>query len=124
MVGLRELFRSGYRYPKVSVMLGQITDAGAQQQGLFDQPDDPKRTRLMSLMDQINQAQGRGTLHFASMDLDDAWHMRTGSRSRRYTICWEELSVAYCYQKGIFRLEKDRFFTKPKASYSTGDKLA
>lgn len=96
MVGLREIFKPGLRYHKVGVMLGQISDAGVQQQDLFDQPDDPKRKRLMSLMDQINKVQGRGTLHLASTDLDDAWHMRTGSRSPRYTTCWEELPVVYC----------------------------
>lgn len=96
MAGLKDIYVPGFRYHKVGVMLGQITDAGVQQQDLFSQPDDPRRSRLMTLMDRINQAQGRGTLHFASTDLDDAWHMRTGSRSPRYTTCWEELPVALC----------------------------
>jgi len=96
MAGLKDIYVPGFRYHKVGVMLGQITDAGIQQQDLFSQPDDPRRSRLMSLVDQINQAQGRGTLHFASTDLDDAWQMRTANRSPRYTTCWDELPVAFC----------------------------
>lgn len=96
MTGLKEIFRSGFKYHKVGVMLGDISDAAMQQPDLFNAADDGRRTRLMSLMDQINQKQGRGTLHFASTDLDDAWHMRHANRSPRFTTCWDELPVAYC----------------------------
>lgn len=96
MAGLREVFRPGFKYHKVGVMLGDISDSAQQQADLFHAADDAKRTRLMALMDQINQKQGRGTLHFASTDLDDAWHMKHASRSPRFTTCWDELPVAYC----------------------------
>ncbi|MEK6787369.1 MAG: Y-family DNA polymerase [Pseudomonadota bacterium] len=95
MAGLREVFQSGLKYHKVGVMLGEISDAGEQQPDLFASADDPKRTRLMSLMDEINQKQGKGTLRFASTDLDSSWHMRTANRSPRYTTCWDELPIAY-----------------------------
>lgn len=96
MTGLKEVFRPGFRYHKVGVTLGEISDAGRQQPDLFACADDPRRRRLMKLLDQVNQHQGRGTLRFASTDLDDAWHMRCGNRSPRYTTCWDELPVAFC----------------------------
>lgn len=96
MSGLRAIFRPGLRYHKVGVMLGEISDAGVCQADLFAAADDSRRTRLMSLVDRINQQQGRGTVRFASEALDDAWHMRAAHRSPRYTTCWDELPVVQC----------------------------
>ena len=76
-------------------MLGGISDAGVRQADLFAAADDSRRTRLMPLVDRINQQQGRGTVRFASEVLDDAWHMRAAHRSPHYTTCWDELPVAY-----------------------------
>lgn len=93
--GLKQIFVPGLRYHKCGVMLGEIGPMNQQQQDLFAPVEDPKRLRLMSLMDRINRDQGAGTLHFASTQLSRAWHMRTDNRSPRYTTCWDELPIAY-----------------------------
>ncbi len=93
--GLRQIFVPGLKYHKCGVMLGELEPAGIQQTDLFAPIDDPKRLRLMSLMDSINKTQGSGTLHLASTQLSAAWHMRTGDQSPRYTTCWDELPIAY-----------------------------
>jgi len=95
MKGLKQIFIPGLKYHKCGVMLGEISPAGTLQTDLFAPVDDPKRLRLMSLMDSINKAQGAGTLHLASTQLSAAWHMRAGDRSPRYTTCWDELPIAY-----------------------------
>lgn len=95
MAALRKGFIPGFRYHKCGVMLGEIHPMNALQTDLFASVDDPKRLRLMGLMDNINKRQGSGTLHMASTQLSAAWHMRAENRSPRYTTCWEELPVAY-----------------------------
>ena len=95
MVALRKGFIPGFRYHKCGVMLGEIHPMNALQTDLFASVDDPKRLRLMGLLDSINKRQGSGTLHMASTQLSAAWHMRAENRSPRYTTCWEELPVAY-----------------------------
>ena len=76
-------------------MLGEIHPSDALQSDLFAPVDDPKRLRLMGLMDSINKRQGSGTLQMASTQLSAAWHMRADNRSPRYTTCWDELPLAY-----------------------------
>lgn len=93
--GLRQIFVPGLKYHKCGVMLGELEPAGIQQTDLFAPVDDPKRLRLMSLMDSINKTQGSGTLHLASTKLSAAWQMRAGDRSPRYTTCWDELPIVY-----------------------------
>lgn len=93
--GLRQIFVQGYRYQKCGVMLAHISPADSQQTDLFAPIDDPKRLRLMGLMDSINKAQGAGTLHMASTQLSAAWQMRANDRSPRYTTCWDEFPIAY-----------------------------
>jgi DNA polymerase V len=95
MTSLRKGFVQGFSYHKCGIMLGEISQADSLQTDLFAAVDDPKRLRLMSLMDSINKHQGSGTLHMASTQLSAAWHMRAESRSPRYTTCWDELPVAY-----------------------------
>lgn len=95
MAALRKGFVPGFRYHKCGVMLGEIHQANALQADLFAPVDDPKRLRLMGLMDSINKRQGAGTLQMASTQLSNAWHMRAEHRSPRYTTCWDELPIAY-----------------------------
>lgn len=95
MAALCRGFVPGFRYHKCGVMLGEIHQANALQADLFAPVDDPKRLRLMGLMDSINKRQGAGTLQMASTQLNNAWHMRAEHRSPRYTTCWDELPIAY-----------------------------
>lgn len=93
MVGLNEIFKSGYRYHKAGIMLSGISQVGVQQADLFTEIRDEKSDRLMSTIDQINQRFGRGTLHVASTDLTSQWKMRQDLRSPSYTTNWKELPV-------------------------------
>ena len=95
MKGLRQLYVPDLKYQKCGVMLGEIGPAATQQTDLFASVDDPKRLRLMAVMDSLNKAKGPGTLHFASTQLSTAWQMRANHRSPRYTTCWDEFPIAY-----------------------------
>ena len=92
--GLRKIFRAGFHYKKVGVMLTLLSNKTARQGTLFDEPAArEKSARLMAVMDAVNQEFGRDTLHSAAEGVAKRWAMRAGMRSPRYTTQWDELPV-------------------------------
>ena len=92
--GLRNIFRAGFHYKKVGIMLTLLSSKTARQGTLFDGPvAREKSARLMAVMDAINQEFGRDTLHSAAEGVAKRWAMRAGMRSPRYTTQWDELPV-------------------------------
>lgn len=92
--GLEDIFLPGLKYHKCGVMLSEITKAGEVQGDLFTPPDDPRRLRLMGLLDAVNKKHGLGTLHYAAADLSKNWVMRAGDRSPCYTTRWSDIPIA------------------------------
>lgn len=97
--GLRMIFRPGYGYAKVMVMLTDLSNPLKEQHDLFDLLDNrknirDKRNALMDLMDRINRMEGRGTLVVASQGHKDAaWHMKRDNLSPRWTTNLQELLI-------------------------------
>ena len=92
--GLRKIFRTGFHYKKVGVMLTLLSNKTARQGTLFDDPAARERSaRRMAVMDAINQEFGRDTLYSAAEGVAKRWAMRAGMRSPRYTTQWDELPV-------------------------------
>ena len=92
--GLRNIFRAGFHYKKVGVMLTLLSSKTARQGTLFDDPAARERSaKLMAVMDAVNQEFGRDTLHSAAEGVAKRWAMRAGMRSPRYTTQWDELPV-------------------------------
>ena len=90
--GLKKIFKPGYAYQKAGVALMNLTDAGTVQMNLFAKAKD--NSRLMRVMDQINDNWGKGTLHLASEGLNKEWKMKREKKSPAYTTRWTELPVA------------------------------
>lgn len=88
--GLRRIFRAGYGYAKVLVMLLDLERADQRQRDLFSvmpgaAERDARRAALMELMDRVNRTQGRGTLTFAAQGLGERdWYMKRA----RLSPCW------------------------------------
>jgi DNA polymerase V len=87
--GLKKLYRSGYAYQKAGVALMNLRDAGTEQPDLFSKAKD--NTRLMQVMDQINDLWGRGTLHSAAEGVEKEWKMKREKKSPSYTTRWDQL---------------------------------
>ena len=116
LLGLKQIYKPGYRYQKAGVMLMELSDLKTLQADLFgpsplfDLPSfgfsppsmlEPateqsrlKSQRLMDTLDQINTKMGRGTLRLAAEGFQQAWKVRTDYPSPRYTTRWEELPIA------------------------------
>ena len=114
VLGLRAIYRDGFKYAKAGVMLlelqpdsvrqgeldwGEVGDQGDGGNGgdggsLAQQED---KTRLMSALDSINQRFGKGTMKMASAGLDGdrrVWSMKQERRTPAYTTCWADIPVA------------------------------
>jgi len=96
---LKDLFRSGFRYQKVGVLLLELVPENGRQLTFNDFLDDSNSKQnkpLMKALDAINQRHGRGTLHFASSGTGKKrWHMNQNKLSKRFTTTWSELPIAF-----------------------------
>ena len=95
VMGLRAIYRPGFKLDKAGVMLLDLQDASYQQIEL-DLEDDqaPNRSRLMTAMDTVNQRFGKGALHMASAGMAGdkrVWSMKQERRTPGYTTRWADI---------------------------------
>ena len=99
---LGSIYRSGYRYKKVGVMLGGLVNAVCFQPALeFQGVREEPRVDIDRIVDGINRRLGdrknpvitRGSMGVSKMKMR-GWRMRSGMRSRAYTTNWGELVQA------------------------------
>jgi DNA polymerase V len=95
---LRRLFRPGFKYQKVGVILLDLGSAGTRSMTLpfldAGRKEKEEQKALMAVMDTVNARYGRDTVKLAGAGVGEKkWHMRQKRLSKRYTTCWEELVV-------------------------------
>lgn len=88
---LDQIYRTGYEYKKVGIILMDIYSKNQSQLDLFSLHDSPKDDNLMKTLDSINAIQGRGSLKFAACGVDQFWKMLSEMKSPCYTTRWSEL---------------------------------
>ncbi|MGH8390320.1 MAG: translesion error-prone DNA polymerase V subunit UmuC [Pseudomonas sp.] len=96
VAALDRVFQPGFKYSKAEVMLLNLCQPGEYTDDLFDKSQPPEATRVMTVMDQINERWGRGTLRSASMPVDPGWGMRREMMSRSYTTKLDQLWSVGC----------------------------
>ena len=89
---VKELFRPGYAYQKVGVILTDLRPAHIRQGHLFAVRPDPDN--LLLALDRINRRWGQDTLQYAAAGLHKPWHHKREMKSPSYTTSWQELPVA------------------------------
>lgn len=95
MDGLKQIYRSGYRYKKAGIMLTLISDKETLQQSLFEDLElRGKSSQLMQTVDGINTRFGTGSVRTAATGVKQHWQMRSENRSKNYLTRWDELPVA------------------------------
>ena len=98
---LKQIYRPGYRYHKAGVVLSEIRDKTTFQPDLFAPnprySGNAKQDKLMALMDELNQTQGKQTVHLASAGMPEKrdWAMKRQRLSPRYTTRWDELMPVF-----------------------------
>jgi DNA polymerase V len=91
---LRQLYKVGYSYQKAGVILNGLVPGAGIQRDLFSNAEDAKynqSTKVMAVLDAINQRYGRQTLKLASEGFNAPWKMKQNLKSPSYTTNWNEL---------------------------------
>ena len=92
--GLKQIYKTGFKYKKAGVILNLLADKPTMQQSLFDDIEvKGKSAGLMKAMDSINSRFGNAAIKTAASGTKQDWQMRSGNRSPNYTTQWDELPV-------------------------------
>lgn len=93
---LDRVYRPGFKYSKAEVLLMSLCQPGEYTDDLFAASQPTKSTRVMAVLDQINERWGRGTLRAASVPSSPAWAMRREMMSQSYTTRLDQLWTINC----------------------------
>jgi len=91
LIGIRQVYRQGYRYKKAGIMLLELSSAAVVQGDLWMTPDTPRSKALMRAVDGINERYGREAIKLAGSGIERGWKLRSEQRSARFTTDWDEL---------------------------------
>jgi DNA polymerase V len=90
-IGLKQIFKTGFRYKKAGVILSEISDQAIQQPDLFSSADE--QSDLMETIDSINGRFGKGAIKLAEDGSRMRWAMRQEKKSPGYTTDWDEIAI-------------------------------
>ncbi|SDQ69170.1 DNA polymerase V [Pseudomonas sp. UC 17F4] len=93
---LDRVFRPGFNYSKAEVMLLNLCQRGEYTDDLFAAAQPAEATRVMAVLDQINERWGRGTLRAASVPVNPDWGMRREMMSQSFTTRLDQLWKVAC----------------------------
>ena len=88
---LKRIYKPGYDYQKAGVMLTNLSSAKAQQIDLFVPNLTNESSKLMSVMDAVNNKMGKSMLRIATQGFKAPWKMKQENKSPCYTTDWNAL---------------------------------
>ena len=89
--GLREIFKDGYLYKNVGVILQGLHYESEETIRLYNETDYVKDKRLMAAMDKISRKFGKDTIRFGVERNREQWEMKRELMSSRYTTRFDEV---------------------------------
>jgi DNA polymerase V len=93
---LDRIFRPGFAYSKAEVLLLNLCQPGEYTDDLFATSQPASASKVMAVLDQINDRWGRGTLRAASVPSHPDWAMRREMMSQSFTTNINQLWVVHC----------------------------
>ncbi|MEN5312428.1 translesion error-prone DNA polymerase V subunit UmuC [Pseudomonas koreensis] len=93
---LDRVYRPGFKYSKAEVLLLNLCQPGEYTDDLFAASQPTESTKVMAVLDQINERWGRGTLRAASVPGNPEWAMRREMMSQSYTTRLDQLWTVNC----------------------------
>ncbi len=93
---LERVYRLGFKYSKAEVLLMNLCQPGEYTDDLFAASQPTESTKVMAVLDQINERWGRGTLRAASVPSNPAWSMRREMMSQSFTTRLDQLWMVNC----------------------------
>ena len=92
LIALKCIYKKGYKYQKVGLILSGLSDINIYKKNLFSKiGDEEKRKRLMKAMDYTNTKYGRNALSIAQAGLKKRWDIKKQYSSKIDTACFELL---------------------------------
>ena len=88
---VNRLFRPGFKYSKAEVLLMDLRQPGEFTDDLFAYSQPAAADKVMSVLDEINDRWGRGTLRAASVPAAPDWAMRRDLMSSSFTTKIDQL---------------------------------
>jgi DNA polymerase V len=92
LMGLRHIYKEGFRYAKAGVMLHELQANHVEQGELFGRSA-THQAKLMVAMDAINGRFGRDTLTVGTVAQRRPWHMTQDRKTPSYTTDWDSLPI-------------------------------
>ena len=87
---LKKIFKTGFYYKKVGIILNGICDRKCVQTDMFVK-EPQEDYRLMNVLDSINTRYGKGVMRFASEGYDKQWVMNSSKKTPAYTTRWDSV---------------------------------
>ena len=88
---LRQIYRKGFFYKKVGVILQGLQPEKAETIRLYNEPIYEKDKRLMKALDKISNKFGRDTIRFGIQKHSEQWQMKSEMKSKKYTTSLKEV---------------------------------
>ena len=101
---LNKIYKTGIKYHKAGVVLGNLIPENQNQGVLFKQiglfdyeenQDITKAKNIINAMDRINDKIGKDTVFIAAQGISRDWNMKRNMKSPNYTTNWNQLPTAY-----------------------------
>jgi len=94
LITLKYIYRKGYKYQKVGIILLGLNDVDVYKKNLFSSINsEEKRTKLMKAIDYTNIKYGRHTLSIAQAGLKKKWNIKRQHSSKIDTACFDFLPI-------------------------------
>jgi DNA polymerase V len=97
--GLEQIFREGYLYHKVGIMLTGLVHTDRTQISMFDPEDRVKMATVTDLFDKINKEMGARTIFYAASGIHRPWKTQANLKSPKFTTSWNELLEVFAGEK-------------------------
>ncbi len=90
--GLKQIYKSGYRYKKVGVNLSHLVPDNQVQTNLFESKQKIESNEITKVIDALNNKYGKNKVKIATVgNREKEWALIKEHRSPRYTTQWDEL---------------------------------
>lgn len=90
-LALDSVYKPGYNYQKVGIILSALSPESHQATDLFEGELDPRLLKLANVMDKVNKRYGRSRLRFAIQDYKTEWGQNQKWMSPCYTTRWTDI---------------------------------
>ena len=89
--GLDIIYKPGYLFKKVGIMMFGLIPEDQIQKSLFDTKDRPKSKELMKTVDKLNKLLGRDAVRMAAQGFERRYKLRADYLSKKYTTNINEI---------------------------------